>query len=213
MSGNFELTETQPYWFVGSTYDDKDQTARFIDQSVWEVNTEGKQADLVRSIKAGERIAIKSAYTRKNELPFDNRGHTVSVMLIKAIGTVRENLGDGKNLQVDWESNFTPKEWYFFTSRNTVWKVIPETALRIDLINFAFNGKDQGIDLFRNDPYWRDRFGSNIEENLSFSWTNFYEEVGDKILTFRNRREELIAGVHEISALFNEVSVYDKPQY
>ncbi|KAA0924777.1 AAA family ATPase [Psychrobacter sp. ANT_H56B] len=209
MSDNFELTNTKSYWFVGAAYSGtEDQTERFIQEGIWEAR--GKQSDLVKTIKAGEKIAIKSTYTRKKGVPFDNRGHTVSVMAIKAIGTVIENSGDGKTLKVDWEEDNTVREWYFFTSRNTVWKIIPETWARANLIDFAFHGKEQDIDRFRNDAYWRDRFGSNIEENLSFSWTSFYEEVADKILTFRNRREELIAGVHEISALFNEVSVYDK---
>ena len=50
---------------------------------------------LVKSIQPGDRIAIKSTYTRKHDLPFDSRGQTVSVMAIKAIGEVTENQGDG----------------------------------------------------------------------------------------------------------------------
>ena len=102
MSSNVESTDTQSYWFVGAAYNNEDQTARFVEQGLWEVNTEGKQTDLVKSIKAGEKITIKSAYTRKKGVPFVNRGHTVSVMAIKAIGTVIENLGDGKTLKVEW---------------------------------------------------------------------------------------------------------------
>lgn len=39
-------------------------------------------------------MAIKAVYALKHELPFDNRDQTVSVMAIKAIGTITENLGD-----------------------------------------------------------------------------------------------------------------------
>ena len=143
MSDNFELTDTKSHWFVGSTYDGKDHTARFIEKGVWEFNPQAKPIDSIKSIKAGERIAIKSSYIRKNGLPFDNRGHAVSVMAIKAIGTVMENLEDGKNLKVDWEADPILREWYFFTNRNTVWKVIPETEIRAGLIDFTFNGKAQ----------------------------------------------------------------------
>lgn len=105
MSQNSEIDSSKSYWFVGSTYDGRDHTARFIEEGVWEFNPEAKPIDAIKSIKAGEKIAIKSSYIRKNGLPFDNRGHAVSVMAIKAIGTVIENLGDGKNLKVDWEAD------------------------------------------------------------------------------------------------------------
>ena len=212
MSDNFELTDTKSYWFVGAVHNGQDQTARFIAEGIWEINTEGKQTDLVKSIKAGEKIAIKSSYTRKNDLPFDNRGHTVSVMAIKAVGTVVENVGDGQTLKVDWEKDIPLREWYFFTSRNTVWKIIPETWARANLIDFAFHGKEQDIDRFRNDPYWRERFGDSTTEDSSFEWTLFYEEVADRLLTFRGRRDELIAGIHEISnsRLVDIVSLIDR---
>ncbi len=207
MNKDFELTDTQAYWFVGSIYDGKDHTERFIEDGVWELNPEAKPIGSIKSIKAGERIAIKSSYIRKNGLLFDNRGHAVSVMAIKAIGTVIENLGDGKNLKVDWEADSTLREWYFFTNRNTVWKVVPETAIRAGLIDFAFHGKAQDIDMFRNDPYWRERFGDNAKENSSFDWTNFYEEMASKLLTFRDRRDELIAGIHKISEKSDVMSI------
>ena len=207
MSNNLNVTDAQSYWFVGSIYDDKDHTERFIEKGIWELNPVAKPIDSIKSIKAGERIAIKSSYIRKNKLPFDNRGHAVSVMAIKAIGTVIENLGDGKNLKVDWEANTPPREWYFFTNRNTVWNVIPETAIRAGLIDFAFHGKAQDIDMFRNDPYWRERFGDNIKENSSFEWTSFYEEMASKLLSFRDRRDELITGIHKISEKIDVMSI------
>ncbi len=207
MSDTFDLADTQHYWFVGSTYNDKDHTERFIKEGIWEFNPEAKPNDLIKSIKAGERIAIKSSYIRKNGLPFDNRGHAVSVMAIKAIGTVVENLGDGKSLRVDWEKDSTLREWYFFTNRNTVWKVIPETALRVGLIDFAFHRKEQDIDKFRNDPYWRERFGDNTKEESLFKWTKFYEEMASKLLGFRYRRDELVAGIHKISEKSDVMSI------
>ncbi len=207
MSQNSEIDSSKSYWFVGSTYDGRDHTARFIEEGVWEFNPEAKPIDAIKSIKAGEKIAIKSSYIRKNGLPFDNRGHAVSVMAIKAIGTVIENLGDGKNLKVDWEADSILREWYFFTNRNTVWRVLPETALRVNLIDFAFHGKAQDIDMFRNDPYWCERFGDDTKENSSFKWTSFYEEIASKLLSFRDRRDELIAGIHKISEKSDVMSI------
>ena len=207
MSQNSEIDSSKSYWFVGSTYDGRDHTARFIEEGVWEFNPEAKPIDAIKSIKAGEKIAIKSSYIRKNGLPFDNRGHAVSVMAIKAIGTVIENLGDGNNLKVDREADSILIEWYFFTNRNTVWRVLPETALRVNLIDFAFHGKAQDIDMFRNDPYWCERFGDDTKENSSFKWTSFYEEIASKLLSFRDRRDELIAGIHKISEKSDVMSI------
>ena len=52
--------------------------------------TVDKYLDAVKSVQVGDRIAIKSSYTRKKDLPFDNRDQTVSVMAIKAIGIITE---------------------------------------------------------------------------------------------------------------------------
>ena len=206
MSGNLEIVDSKSYWFVGAAYSGtEDQTERFIKEGIWEAR--GKQFDLVKLIKVGEKIAIKSTYTRKKGLPFDNRGHTVSVMAIKAIGTVVENLGDGKTLKVEWNEENTLREWYFFTGRNTVWKVTPDTWRKVDLIDFTFHGKEQDIDRFRNHPYWRERFGDNAKETSYFNWTGFYEEFANQLLAFRHRREELIAGIHKISEKIDAMSV------
>lgn len=204
---NIDINENKNYWFVGASFGGtKDQTERFIQEGIWEVNND-KQADLVKSIQSGEKIAIKSAYTRKNNLPFDNRDHTVSVMAIKAIGTVVENLGDGKTLKVEWDEGFEPREWYFFTSRNTVWKVAPDEWRKVDLIDFTFNGKEQDIDRFCNHPYWHERFGDSAKEQSRFNWTNFYEAFAVQLLKYRNRREELVAGIHKISEKIAVMSV------
>src|SRR5258708_15001259 len=94
---------SQTTWFVGAMYGGADdQTPRFLAEGIWENGYDDKYLDLVRSMRPGDRIAIKSSYTRKHGLPFDNRGQTVSVMAIKAIGTITENLNDGKLVRVNW---------------------------------------------------------------------------------------------------------------
>ena len=109
-----------PHWFVGASYSGTDdQTSRFLDEGIWENGYDDKYHDLVREMRPGERIAIKATYTRKYDLPFDNRGHSVSVMQIKAIGTITENLNDGKRVRVNWTEH-EPCEWYFYTYQRTV---------------------------------------------------------------------------------------------
>lgn len=196
-----EETGARTYWFVGAIHGGTDdQTARFLREGIWENGYRDKYLDTVKSVQAGDRIAIKTSYTRKRNLPFDNRGQSVSVMAIKAIGTVKENLGDGRTLKVDWESFDSPREWYFYTYRSTVWRVLPDHWLAEALIEFAFEGKSQDIDRFRNHPYWRERFGDSTIDRHRFRWTLFYEAMADKLLTFRERREELISGIHAISS-------------
>jgi 5-methylcytosine-specific restriction enzyme B len=105
-------------------------------------------------------IADQSSYIQKKDLPFDNRGHNVSVMAIKAIGTVTENLGDGRQLKVNWTRIDHSHKWYFSTYRNTVSLVMPGTWKTDALIGFTFDGIQQDIELFRNAPQWCERFGN-----------------------------------------------------
>lgn len=193
-------------WFVGATYGDRneDQSARFLAEGIWVNGYTDKYLDAVRSIQPGDRIAIKSAYTRKKNLPFDNKGHRVSTMAIKAIGVVVDNLGDGRTLKVDWAPVNPAREWYFYTSRATVWRVLPGNLNTDDLIRFAFAGDKQDLDRFRNAPHWRDRFG---DQPRHFIWTDFYEAVADGLLKYRDRRDELLAGIYEIEARLEGFSI------
>lgn len=103
MAPDLDTAEERPAWFVGAAFGGtSDQTDRFIREGVWEHGFEDRWIEDVQSIRVGDRIAIKSTYTRKHGLPFDNRGHSVSVMAIKAVGVVTGNPGDGRRLEVDW---------------------------------------------------------------------------------------------------------------
>ena len=188
-------------WFVGATYGgNDDQAPRFLKEGIWENGYQEKYLDVVKSIQAGDHIAIKSSYTRKHHLPFDNRGQTVSVMAIKAIGVVKENLRDGRFLKVDWEPLDPPREWYFYTNRSTIWRVLPGDWAADALIGFAFEDKVQDINRVCEAPYWRERFGGNIVDKRRFNWTQFYEAMADNLLAFRDRRPELIAGIHALAS-------------
>ena len=187
-------------WFVGASYGGTDdQMPRFLADGIWENGYEDKHLDVVRSMRPGDRIAIKSSYTRKHGLPFESRGQAVSVMAIKAIGTITENLNDGKRVKVDWTKVEPVREWYFYTHRGTVWRVLPGEWMTDGLIAFTFDGKPQDVERFRNAPYWRERFGTVAPNKHRFGWTKFYEAIADKLLTYRNNRAALVEGIREIS--------------
>lgn len=104
-------------WYVGATGNDDngvytDFSDKYIDEGRWENRYDSKYYDQVNSIKVGDKIVIKSAYTKKRGLPFDNHGRTVGVMGIKAIGTVTKNYFDGKHLDVSWQRVQPIKEWF-----------------------------------------------------------------------------------------------------
>ncbi|MFC3864915.1 McrB family protein [Alcaligenes aquatilis] len=191
--------EHRATWFVGASYSGTDdQMPRFLADGIWENGYDDKLLDVVRSMRPGERIAIKSSYTRKHGLPFDSRGRAVSVMGIKAVGTITENLNDGKRVKVDWAKVEPVREWYFYTHRGTVWRVLPGEWMNDALIAFAFDGQPQDVDRFRNQPFWRERYGTTSPEKQRFEWTDFYEAVAEKLLAYADNRAPLIGAIHEI---------------
>ena len=194
-----ETTGERPAWFVGAAFGgNDDQTGRFIAEGVWENGYEDRHLDAVKSIQVGDRIAMKATYTQKRDLGFDNRGHYVSVMAIKAVGVVKANPEDGRHLTVDWTPVKPHREWYFYTYRHVVWKVVPRNYASKSLIDFAFEGQDQDIDKFRNRPYWQDRFGDNPTTEERFPWIPFYSGFADKLLDFQNDRPALLAAIEEL---------------
>lgn len=200
MTNKPEGAGSRACWFVGVTYGSEDQTSRFLNNGIWENGYQDKYLDQIKSIQTGDRIAIKSSYTRKRDLPFDNCGQSVSVMGIKAIGVVKKNHGDGRTLDVEWTPFDPPKEWYFYTNRSTVWRVLPGDWTTDALIGFTFEEKAQNISRFRNTPYWRERFGDTSVDKRRFLWTSFYAAIADKLLLYRDQRDELIKGIHSIAS-------------
>ena len=153
-------------WYVGAVISSEDQMQRFIEEGIWENGYDDKYEELVNSINVGDRIAIKSTYTRKHNLPFDNCGNSISVMAIKAIGIVTKNYNNGKRIDVDWKEFNPIKEWYFFT----LWKTIASVSendgwMQKNLIDFTFNNGTQDINKFINDPYWKEKFSVEEEDN------------------------------------------------
>jgi len=205
------LQVNRPFWFLGANWSGEDQTSRFVEQGIWENGYDNKFIEIVKSMKIGDKVAIKSTYTRKHNLPFNGHGHVASVMAIKAVGVIVKNFKDGKRIEVEWQSNFEkPLEWYFYTGLKTVWKIEAGDWKTDALIDFSFNGKPQDYQRFANNPFWKERFGDLPEEDIRFKWTNFYEDIADKLRKFSNKRKELtsfilsLAKKHELSYLHDK---------
>ena len=206
--------DSNPCWFLGASYGGQnDQTDRFIEEGIWEHGFEDKYLDVVRSMRVGERIAIKAAFTRKNNLPFDNRGQTVSVMAIKATGTIAENPGDGRRIRVQWQNFNSPSEWYFYTYQRTIWKITPGDWKSDALIDFAFNNKPQDLERFRNYPFWRDRFATDPAELMRFRWARFYQAIVDGLLEYRDNRAPLIGFLQALASRVEGLSFLEGDQF
>lgn len=174
------------YWLVGASWDSAgDQTQRFINESIWQNGYDNKYTNMVNKMKCGDKIAIKTSYTKSKGLPFENNGETVSVMKIKCTGTIIENLNDGKNVKVDWDEP-EEREWYMYTGRNTIWNITPkddkEDWMKEELIKFVFDGQQQDYQKFINDPYWGERYNIVTEyekddELLLYTKEDFLKEV------------------------------------
>jgi 5-methylcytosine-specific restriction protein B len=145
------LHGARPSCSVGAAYGGTDdQTQWFIAEGIWKNGRRHKYHDLVRSMRPGDGIAIKASYTRKHCLPFDNQGEFVSVLGIKQLKTITKNLDNGQVVLVDWAPTEPVREWYFFTNRATVWRVLPDNWKNDGLIAFAFEHKPQDIERFQH---------------------------------------------------------------
>lgn len=152
------------YWFVGATWEGVDQTARFVKESIWQNGYEDKFSKLVRQMKKGDKIAIKSSFTRKNDVPFENYNRTVSTMKIKAIGTVTTNMEDGLTVGVEWETLDPPREWYLYTYRTTIVRArVEEDAMARHLVDFTFKNAKQDFDFFLSNSVWADKYSPEAE--------------------------------------------------
>lgn len=169
-SASVERAQGGPYWFVGASFGrTDDQLDRFVKGGFWEISgPTPRQREQVLSMKPGQRIAIKATFVRKLNLPFDNRGRPVSVMPIKAIGTITANPGDGERVLVAWQPGYGPREWYHYTYQPTIWEVYPDKEMARRLIAFAFEGTDQDYDWFlANLSNWKDLAVSEEPEEES----------------------------------------------
>lgn len=153
--------DSKAYWFVGALWED-DQLPRFLSEGIWQNGYTDQFLDQVRKIRPGDQIAIKAAFVQKRRLPFDVGGKSVSAMRIKATGTVLENLDDGRTVRVAWDPATKPRDWFFYTYRNTIAQVDPEAENGRRLIEFTFKGASQDYASFLAQPYWKDKYGDRV---------------------------------------------------
>lgn len=155
---------SRQFWFAGAAWGEGDQTERFLREGIWQNGYRDKFTGEVRKIRAGDRIAIKSSFVRRHNLPFTAGGKSVSVMRIKAVGTVTENLGDGRTVRVDWQDVSPPRDWYFYTYRTTLNEADPNDQLARQLILFAFANAPQDYSFWLKQPYFAGKYGKDTRE-------------------------------------------------
>ncbi len=188
--------EEKSYWFAGAVWNrTDDQLPRFLEQSVWENGYEDQLLDLVRKIRPGDRIAIKASFVKKR-VPFDVGGRPVSVMRIKATGTVLENLGNGRSVKVAWDPPTEPRDWYFYTFRTTLVGIHEAAEDSRRLIDFTFRGASQDYTWWLARPYWVEKYGVKPETIIPISApiapiAAEEEEIGE---------EEYLYGIEDIIA-------------
>jgi 5-methylcytosine-specific restriction protein B len=159
-----EEEDGESYWFAGAVWNGADdQMPRFLAEGIWENGYDDQFSELVRHMKPGDRIAIKASFVQKRGLPFDVGGKPVSVMRIKATGTVLSNNNDGKRVNVAWDPSFPARDWYFFTYRTTVVEADTEREDAKRLVDFAFHGAAQDYAWFLEQPYWVNKYGTSTD--------------------------------------------------
>lgn len=195
-------------WYVGAFISSEDKTDEFIDEGIWINGYNDKYLDNVNSVKVGDKIAIKSAYTQKHNLPFNINGGTASVMEIKAVGTVTKNHKDGRTLDVDWIKLSPSKKWYFYTMRNTIWKVerTDDDSYNNALLDFTFEDKFQVYNDFLTHPFWADKYLIDDENEpkqetpviIPYKKSNFLNDVYitsteyDRLYTLLKHKKNII---------------------
>jgi 5-methylcytosine-specific restriction protein B len=148
------------YWFAGAMWNKTDdQMPRFLAEGIWENGYDVQFSELVRRMKAGDRIVIKAAFVQKRGLPFDVGGKPVAVMRIKATGTILGNFNDGKRVRVAWDPPFAPRDWYFYTYLTTIAEADAESEGARRLVDFVFRGVPQDYAWFLAQPYWVQKYG------------------------------------------------------
>ncbi len=195
MNKTSEEASARPCWFVGTSFGgSNDQTERFLRDGIWEHGYDNDHPSIAttKTMQIGDRIAMKATYTRKLDLPFKNNGQFVSVMAIKATGTVTENTGDGHTVRVDWTRVEPKREWYMHVYMKTIWEVTPgrDGWFSDALIGFAFNSEEQEISRFLQHETWAKKY---------FPWTNFYMAFADKLLAYKDNRADLLAKIHAVA--------------
>ena len=179
MGQDMTAQETPRYWMVTAKWSDRDpadQTSRFRREHVWENNWDDgseKLFAMVRQMRRGDRIAIQEyAPQAKGDLPFKTSGESISCLLVKATGTVTNNPGDGRHVDVEWDPA-APEDrpWYGYTYKHPIWLRPQGKELADKLIAFAFHDEPQ-------DTAWFEKEWTRPPSRVKPSLTEF-GDLGD----------------------------------
>ncbi len=175
--GTSLVDPSRQYWFVNPLYvDGEDQTEHLLSEGVWK-NGYPEYSKKVREMKPGDAIAIKTQYTKRRGLPFDNRNQYVSCMPIRAVGTISEGTTDGATVKVDWTAFSEPREWYFYSwIRQPIAQAKPLDKFGRRLILFAFHNQDQDYEYWLQEPYWEKKY--RMDEDSFVSTKSRRQEYG-----------------------------------
>lgn len=204
-----EIDSSKSYWIVAATKLDLiEQINRFVEGGYWEPDGSVSRLAHVEQMQEGDQIAIRTLANQKRDIPFENHGHSVSVMAIHAVGTITKASNGSGKLGVDWQVVNPPRNWYFYTHIKKIWKIAPHKWYSAALIDFVFYGGNQDIERFRNEPYWSARFGDEGGSLTEmYEWIQFYEDFATNLLSYKDRRDELVAGIHEIGTRIDGLSL------
>lgn len=199
--------EIEYAWYVGACgYNDEgtwtDFSESYISEGRWENRWDDKFIEDVKSIKVGDLIALKASYTKKKGLPFNNNGKTVSVMGIKATGVVTENIGDGKNLKVNWSKISPIKEWYGAGVLRATLHLVKaaDGYIKKSLLAFTFNNQDQDLSICKEQ--YKVTLDNDETENSQLIITDnqskslSVEELGSILTSLYNDSENKTTAIH-----------------
>ena len=154
-----KIDETLNYWFVNTLYDR--DVEQYLQKGTWRSDKPEKNRQLVKKMQIGDFIAIKFTFRRTDKMPFQNLGKNVSVMEIKAVGTITSKSSDNIELMVNWDKDYIPKEWYFYTYAHAIVRArIEEKEMARQLVNFTFYNQKQNYAYYLSDPYWAKKYVS-----------------------------------------------------
>ncbi len=163
------------YFLVGANFGNgtNDVVEKFVAQGIWQLGWFDAEQDsqylkirkIFDQVKVGDKLVIKSSYTRLHNLPFDNRGNMSGVLMIKAVGTVTKVHDDGHTIDVDYDKEHEPREFYLFPLRQTMHILDGDNEKHKELINFI-NGGEQDYELFLKDIYSEEKVYSEEDKNI-----------------------------------------------
>lgn len=93
---SFDDTAAPGYYLLGAVHKGEDQVDRFVTQGIWENDDRSQYAALVAQVRPGDQVALKSSYAKG----------PVSILRVKARGTVQATAADGHELRVAWDAPF-----------------------------------------------------------------------------------------------------------